>query len=198
MDAKETLQKVKEFFNELVGNGAPAVPPAPAAPNTVGSEYELKIGGKVTIDKVEVGGVVMIDGAPALPGDIELVDGTLITVGDNGVITAVTKDTNDNGAGAAGPAANDMSAKFTEFETSTNEKFTAYDTKFAAYEQRFAEYELKLGKATKVIEELLKLSQLIVDQPAAKPDPAVRQNNFKTQQKDEPNQILENLERGLF
>jgi len=153
MEAKEILEKVKLFFNELI---APTPAPTP--------EYELKIGGKVTIDKLEVGGMVMIDDAPALPGDIELTDGTMITVGDNGVISAITAPT------AAPAPGMDMGEKFTAFETTTNEKFAAYETKFAAYEQRFADYEAKMSKANKVIEELLKLSTLIVEAPAAAPD----------------------------
>ena len=139
-------------------------------------EYELKDGGKVMIDMLEVGGIVMIDGAPALPGDMELVDGSTMTIGDNGVITVIT---------LAAPVdepmvdpAMDMATKFAAFETSTSEKFAAYETKFA-------EYETKLKKATKVIDELLKLSQLIVDAPSVEADNSVRTSNtFKEQKKD--------------
>jgi hypothetical protein len=71
-----------------------------------------------------------------------------------------------------------MAAKFAAFETSTSEKF-------AAYESKFAEYETKLKKATKVIDELLKLSQLIVDAPSVEADNSVRTSNtFKEQKKD--------------
>ena len=167
MEAKDILEKVKLFFNELV---APAVPAAAAAPPAADAakEYELKIGGKVTIDKLEVGGVVMIDGAPAVAGDIELADGTMITVGDNGVISEIKPGM------PAEPPAPDMGAQFSEFKTSAETKFAAYENKFAAYEQRFADYEVKMSKATKVIEQLLQLSQLIVEAPAAAADPGVK------------------------
>ena len=56
------------------------------------------------------------------------------------------------------------------FEAFTN----ATNQKFAAYESKFADYEAKLSKANKVIEELLKLSQLIVDAPAAQPEQRAR------------------------
>lgn len=178
MEAKEILEKVKLYFTELM---APAAPPAPDEPAPA-KEYELKDGGKVMIDKLEEGGIVIIDGNPALPGDMELADGTKITVADNGVITVIEM------AKPAEPAAPDpsveMATKFASFETMTNEKFANYETKFSAYEQRFADYEVKMKKANKVIEELLNLSQLIVDAPAAAADPAVRKpGEFKENEK---------------
>lgn len=166
MEAKEILQKVKQYFADLTA------PVDPAMPVVEAKEYELKDGGKVMIDVLEVGGIVMIDGAPALPGDMELVDGSTMTIGDNGVITVIT---------LAAPIeevdpAMDMASKFAAFETSTSEKFAAYETKFA-------EYESKLKKATKVIDQLLQLSQLIVDAPSAEADKAVRTSNTFTEQK---------------
>lgn len=184
MEAKEILAKLKMAFNDLV-NPAPAAAAgdAPAAPK----EYELKIGGKVTIDKLEAGGVVMIDGAPALPGDLELVDGTKITVGDNGVISAITPGE------AAPPPAEDMGAKFSAFETSANEKFASYEAKFTAYESRFAATELQLAKATKVIDKLLELNTLLVEAPAGAPDPAAKVGaNFKEEKKEKDLSILFN------
>lgn len=179
MEAKDILTKVKLLFNDLMAPAAAASAPAAPAPN----EYELKDGGKVMIDKMEVGGIVMIDGAPALAGDLELADGTKITVADNGVIGAITPAS----APDAPAAPEDMATKFTAFETSTNEKFTAYEAKFSSYEQRFAaneqkfaEYEAKLGKATEMIEQLLQFGKLMVEKPAVAADPAATvKNAFK-------------------
>lgn len=183
MEAKEILARVKALFTELAAPAAPAMPAVPAATDAP-KEYELKDGGKVTIDKLEVGGIVMIDGNPALPGDLELADGTKLTVGDNGAITAVTPGTGVEPAEPiAEPAGEDMGTKFTAFEKLTSEKFASYETKFAAYEQRFADYEVKMSKANKVIEELLKLSQLIVDAPAVQADPAARTGNTFKEEK---------------
>jgi len=176
MDAKEILGKLKQMFSDLT---APAAPVVPAAAADAPKEYDIAGGGKCAIDKLEPGGIVIIDGNPSLPGDIELADGTKVTVGDNGVITAVTPGTPAAPAPPA-PAPEDMGAKFTALESSTNEKFTAYEVKFAAYEQRFAAYEAKLAKQSEMIEKLLQFGQLIVDKPQAAPDPAVRkpQNNL--------------------
>lgn len=169
MEAKEILQKVKEYFADLT---AP-VNPTMAAPVVAPTEYELKDGGMVMIDALEVGGIVMIDGAAALPGDIELKDGTKLTIGDNGVITVIDEPA-ETVTTEEPPM--DMAAKFAAFETSTSEKFAAYETKFA-------EYESKLKKATKVIDQLLQLSQLIVDAPSVEADKSVRTSNTFTEQK---------------
>ena len=77
MEAKLILEKVKQYFADLTAPVTAAAPPV---------EYEVAGGGMATIDKLEVGGVVLIYGAPALPGDLELADGTKITIVDNGVI----------------------------------------------------------------------------------------------------------------
>lgn len=178
MDAKEILGKVKQLFADLTAPAAPA--PAPAAAADAPKEYEIAGGGKCMVDKLDVGGIVMIDGAPALPGDLELADGTKITVGDNGVISAVTPGAAAPPAPPAPPSGEDMGAKFTQLETATNEKFTAYEAKFSAYEQKFADYDAKLAKQNEMIEKLLQFGQLIVDKPAAPADPGVRkpQNNL--------------------
>lgn len=176
--AKTILEKMKLLFNDLVSPVAAAVPPVDPAP---ANEYELKDGGKVQIDKLEVGGIVVIDGNPSLPGDLELADGTKITVADNGVISAITLGT---GQEPAEPATEDMGAKFASFETLTNEKFASYESKFAAYEGRFADYEAKLSKYKEMIEQLLQFGKLMVEAPQAQADASVKTTNaFKEEKK---------------
>ena len=185
MEAKEILQKVKQYFNELAA--APEV-----LPMVEPTEYELKDGGKVMIDKLEVGGIVLIDGNAALPGEAELVDGTKMTIGDNGVITAIEVVSPD-AAPVEEPIVEDMGTKFAAFESLTNEKFASYETKFAAYEERFSEYEAKMKKANKVIDELLKLSTLLVEAPVQAPDNSVRTSNaFKEVEEKKTLNILFN------
>lgn len=201
MDAKEILGKLKQAFADLtapVAASAPTIDATPAAP----AEYEVMGGGKVMIDKLEAGGIVMIDGSPALPGDLELADGTKLTIGDNGVISAIEAGNNAPADPAAAPVTpEDMGAKFTAFETSTNEKFSQYEAKLSAYEQRFAanetqlgEYKAELGKHKEMIEKLLQFGQLMVDAPAAPADSAAKiTNNFKeVDEKVKPSPILFN------
>jgi hypothetical protein len=87
----------------------------------------------------------------------------------------------------------DMSSKFAAFETLTSEKFANYEIKFSAYEQRFADYEVKMKKANKVIDELLKLSTLLVEAPVQAPDNSVRTSNaFKEVEEKKSLNILFN------
>ena len=137
----------------------------------------------------------MIDGNPALPGDLELADGTKVTVGDNGVITAVEAGTPAGDPPPPPPPAFDAQTKFTELEQNFNGKLSSYDTRFAAQETQLAEMKVSLGKANQVIEKLLELSTIIVENPAAQADPAARVNNaFKDEEegKTKVNSILFN------
>lgn len=211
MEAKEILTKIKQLFADLTAPVAAAEPAAPEA--VLPTEYELKDGGKVMIDKLEVGGIVMVDGAAALPGDLELADGTKLTVADNGVISEmkpsmVTEEP---------PAMEDMStpaamqaalAKFADTVTGdphmakmmvilkavfenvfgwqlreAQEKATR-DAAIEVYKSGFSIHEEKIKKQQSIIEQLLTLSQLIVDAPAAAPDAAAKtSNNFKEETK---------------
>lgn len=182
MEAKTILDKIKLVFNELTG----AAPPP--APIVEGTEYELKIGGKITVDKLEVGGIVLIDGNPGVPGDIELADGTILAVGDNGVITDIKIGTSPEV-----PGSEDMGAKFTAFEAAQTEKFAALENKLLVYESRFATIDTNVGKTMKVMEEMLKLSQILVDAPAPA-DPSTRTPSGFKEEKPEAkvNSILFN------
>ena len=189
MTANEILEKVRLTFNELVNPkqinaAAPDASTAPAAPMM--TDYKTKDGATLSIDKLEVGGVVMVDGNPANPGEYTLEDGTMITVADNGVIAEVAAATEE----VVDPT-EDMGAKFSAFEAVTNEKFAAYENKFAAYEAKFADYEGKMAKANGVIEQLLNLSQLLVEAPKADPDPSVKNTGaFKEEKKKQSFDIL--------
>ena len=192
MNAKEILEKLKMTFNELVNNAdAPVAPIEPMAPEmNVPIKAKLADGTEIEISELGVGGTVTIQGAPAPVGDHTLEDGTVLTVGDNGAITAIVP------AASAPSMVEDMGKLdkkkmgmeeiFSAFETSTNEKF-------ASYEAKFADYEAKLAKATSVIEGLLNLTQVLAETPTGTADPIVtKTNNFKT---EEP--VMKDY-RGLF
>lgn len=89
MSTKEAIEKIKNMlFNEQ-----PFVAPVPAeVPGAqVFADYKLKDGTIVSIDKVEVGGQVQLNGEPAPDGYHLLEDGTKIEV-SKGLIVGVEKE----------------------------------------------------------------------------------------------------------
>jgi hypothetical protein len=171
MQAKEIIEKLKLTFNELVGQ--------PAQPVAL-MDATLEDGTPVKITELTVGGIVTINDVPAPVGEHKLSDGTKIYVGENGAITEIEAPEE----APVAPAAEDMGAKFSAFESVTNEKFSSYEAKFASYETRFADYEVKLSKATTIIEGLINLTKELSEAPTGAVDPAAQVvNNFKEEKK---------------
>ena len=79
--AKSLLDKIKLMFEET-----PAPAPAPVAPVTV----KLADGTDVVVDKYEVGGVMKVGDAFVVAGAQTMENGDVVTVGENGTITAIT------------------------------------------------------------------------------------------------------------
>lgn len=164
MKATEIIEKLRLTFNELVNT--------PKQEEVVKMiEATLKDGTKVEVTELAIGGIVTIDGVPAPAGEHTLMDGTMIVVGDNGAITEIKPAQEIE---VEVPVVEDMGAKFSAFENTTNEKFASYESKFASYEQKFADYETRLNKATQVIEGLLNLTQTLAETPTGVADVAVK------------------------
>jgi spore coat protein CotH len=183
MEAKEIIAKLRQTFNELVNNAeVPVTPAEPTAPEMImPTKAKLVDGTEIEVTEMGVGGIVTIQGMVAPVGDLQLEDGTMLTIGDNGAITAIVP---------SAPMTEDMAKKlkmeeiFGAFQESTNQKFSDYEGKFAAYETRFADYEAKLSKATTVIEGLLNLTQTLAETPTGTPDASVKSSaNFKEEKK---------------
>jgi len=92
MTPLEALLKIKEMFAEMpVQEPAPEPMPEPTPEPSTFAEYNLASGAKVMIDKLEIGGkVVLVDEAgneaPAPAGEHYLADGTKITLDETGTI----------------------------------------------------------------------------------------------------------------
>jgi len=91
MNAQEAILKIKALFDD---NTTPIEVEAEVAPMIEESkvemaEYSLMDGTKVEISALEIGGLVTLEGEPAPVGDHELMDGTEITLDENGMITAI-------------------------------------------------------------------------------------------------------------
>jgi hypothetical protein len=186
-DAQTILSQVQQFFSELVKGEetfAETMPPVSGTPEAAPvkmMEAKLKDGTMVEVTEMAVGGVVTIAGAPAPVGEHMLEDGTMIVLGDNGVIMEIKPAESEAKVEVeveASKVEDEMSAKFAAFESATNEKFQAY-------EEKFAQYEGKLTQANKVIEGLMQISKMLVEAPQAAPDASVKTSNaFATDKKD--------------
>ena len=200
MTPLEAVLKIKAMFEQSGANFADPVPapaadpmadPAPAAAPTEGSkEYDLKAGGKVMIDKLEVGGKVTIQSEvetemPAPAGDHELVDGTKITVDDMGIITAVTVASDP----VVDPAPADPSPadlRVAELEA----ELASLKSAHAGFESKMAETDAKFSKA---VSDLSDVIVGLINTPSAAPtQPAKNSFNQHAESKAEKiNRFLE-------
>ena len=173
MNHTEILTKLRQTFNELMQQ-------SPKKEVVKMLDAKLADGTAIQVTEMAVGGIVTINGTPAPVGEHTLEDGTVIVVGDNGAIMEIKPAQVEEQP----PMVEDMGAKFSAFETATNEKFSAYETKLSAYEQKFAEFDERLSKANVVIEGLLNLTQTIATTPTGVADESVKaNNNFKEEKK---------------
>lgn len=163
-DIKSLLTDIKKFLFDATPPAAAVAPPAAPVAPVATAAMKTKDGVEVVIDKMEVGGVVMVGDAPAPAGEHELEDGTKISVGEGGVITAIVP-------GAAAPVM-DYAKEF----ASVNEKFTSYEQRFASYEQKFTAYEQKFTEQQALIEKasamnlkLFAIVEKLAETPTANP-----------------------------
>lgn len=182
-DIKTLLSTLKTaLFNADVPPPPAAPAPAPVAAEAV--KAKLKDGTEISVSELVAGGVVMIGEAPAPVGEHELEDGTKITVGEGGVITAVTP-------GVAAPPAD-----YTKEFAAVNEKFAGYEQRFAAYETKFQEQAQAIAKAQAINEQLFAIVQKLAEAPTA--DPASGGgNNFISQYSEDKAERLRNIQASL-
>lgn len=170
MNPIELLQKVKALVFEDQMPAAPAVEPEAPAKKEFGG-YMLKDGTEVYIDKLEVGGVVSIEKetmAPAPVGEHELADGTIIVLGEGGVISEIKPAAAPE---AEEPASEDLGKKY-------EEKFSSYDAKFAALENENANLKAAFAKSEDAIKGLFELVEKLVKEPTTEPTEPVK-SGFK-------------------
>jgi len=91
MSSKEAIEKIKNMLFGEVAVQAPAPVPTPEGSGQVFADYKLKDGTVVSIDKLEIGGQVNLNGEPAPDGYHLLEDGTKIEV-SKGLIVGVEKE----------------------------------------------------------------------------------------------------------
>jgi hypothetical protein len=129
----QKFKKLKEVFDNTIPPAAPAATPEPKQ----FSEYALQDGTPVTIDKLEAGGSVQVNGQPAPAGEHVLADGTKIKCAEGGIIESVEAPAADPNAAPE----QDMNSKFSALETDYNSHKQDFSQYQQASEQRFAGYE---------------------------------------------------------
>lgn len=181
-DLKTLVTDLKNFlFNNQPAPAAPVAPVAAAA-----TTAKLKDGTEVSISALEVGGTVMIGDAPAPAGEHELEDGSKVTVGEGGVITALAP------AEMPEEPATDYNKEF----AAVNEKLSGYEQRFATYEQKFADYETRIQKAQAMNEKLFAIVEKLAEAPTA--DPASTSgSNFQSQISKDKEARLKELQANI-
>lgn len=156
---KEMLAGLKKGSEKFFGEPVAPPAPAPAPVQVLNQDYKLKDGTAVTIDKLEVGGVVMIGPAPAAAGVHELEDGTKITVGEGGVITAVEVVQQQQAPGV----------NMEEVRKEIADQLKAFTEKLSAVEKLNTQQSEKITEQDKLIKGLFEVIEKLADVPTADP-----------------------------
>lgn len=159
----DILKQIKAIvFNET---------PAPVEVEQKFDEYTLQDGTPVMVTELVIGGVVtMADGSAAPAGDHTLADGTIITVGEGGVITNIVAPAE------AVPVMEEpiMEVTPSEIDAAANDT----NVKLGVVEDKLAMIEEKLAKAEEAIKSLVVLVETLVKEPSTMPVESVK-NGFK-------------------
>lgn len=187
------MSEIKDLWNQFKEKflGNPEVQ-SPAAPVQL-TEATLKDGTVVTVDKLEVGGVVKIGDTPAPAGVHELSDGTKITVGEGGVIESVEKD---EAPVEEMQKPTDYSDQFAAIEQRFTDLNTSYEAKFSEQATQLSDFAEKFNKANETITSLVELVGKIIETPTA--DSVVgNKNNFSTQKTESKADRVKDLAKIL-
>jgi hypothetical protein len=184
LDSNNSLMAtIQEMFADLKKLILGPVPPAIPAPEILAVDYTRIDGTPLSIDKLEVGGVCLANGAPCPPGPCELTDGTKLMIGEGGVITEVMPKMPMENPTDYSEQFKTYDQKFTDYET----KLAAYEQKSAAYEQRFTEMGNQLSNANATIVQLVSIVEKLAEAPAADPigEPKGSFSSMKVETKEE-------------
>jgi len=146
MTAQEALLKIKAMFAE-----AAETPEVPAVASF--AEYALASGAKVKVDKLEVGGKVMLvddagNESPAPAGEHELADGMVIVLDETSTIVEIKEPQAEE---APAPVEEELKKKIEEMKAEI-EKLGDYKKK---QEEKMAEVEAKFSQAIKDLSDVV-------------------------------------------
>lgn len=168
MNAQEAILKIKALFDD---NTTPIEVEAEVAPmveetKVEMAEYSLMDGTKVEISALEIGGLVTLEGQPAPVGDHELMDGTEITLDENGMITAIETKVVE-----ASPEVDVEAGYDKKKEEEMAEEFNAKIAELVeANDAKIAELENKVKQGFQQVAELIEaISSTPTEDPIKKP-----------------------------
>jgi hypothetical protein len=168
MNAQEAILKIKALFDD---NTTPIEVEAEVAPmveetKVEMAEYSLMDGTKVEISALEIGGLVTLEGEPAPVGDHELMDGTEITLDENGMITEIELKVVE-----ASPEVDVEAGYDKKKEEEMAEEFNAKIAELVeANDAKIAELENKVKQGFQQVAELIEaISSTPTEDPIKKP-----------------------------
>jgi uncharacterized coiled-coil protein SlyX len=178
MTTKEAVEKIKSM---IFGDMVPAEPVIPAsgnmAPNVAPQsgveskfeDYKLKSGAVVSIDKLDVGGSVTLNGEPAPDGEHEFEDGTKIVVA-GGLITDVKKAEVAPVVEVEVEAMKKLPGMFSEME----QGFAAAKTDIAELRSTIAKQNGTIEKQAEALKQMFSLVETIANSSIEQPTEPVK------------------------
>jgi hypothetical protein len=176
MNAQEAILKIKALFED---NVAPVEVEAEVAPmveetKVEMAEYSLMDGTKVEISALEIGGsVTLADGSIAPMGDHELMDGTEITLDENGIIIAIETKVEEvlPEVDTEVEASKEEDKKMAEMAEQFEAKFAELVEAKEAAEQKVLDLENKVKEGfAQVADLIMALSNVPTADPIQKPN----------------------------
>lgn len=167
-EVKELLNKIKVLLGATDPKDAPKADPKDAPktdpktglPVEQSKQYQLQDGTNVEIDKLEVGGLVIVNGQPIPAGEYTLNDGTSFTTDENGSITEV-----ETAEAEKAEDAGDFKAQFEAFKT----EFNTYKENFESVKAEFAQAKETISKQDEAIKGLLEVVEKLAKMPTEAP-----------------------------
>lgn len=179
MNYQETINKIKQLFEAA----APEVGVAPVSPDVATLvDYILQDGTKISVDKLEVGGMVTINGTPAPDGEHQLQDGTVIQTKDGAIVEIST------------PAEEVVDQEVTSDLAS--EKMAAIDKTVAENCAKIKMIEETMAKQSEAIKSMMALVEKMAQAPISEPAATVK-NQYTAQAPMTKDEKFEGIVRAI-
>ena len=135
--------------------------------------YTLADGTKVMIDKLEVGGIVTLeDGSPAPAGEHTLADGSVIVVGDGGIISEIKPKAEEEAPSVEVEIEAEKKAEIEEMKKlikQMEDKIKEGEGKMSAFQVDYNSLKEASAKAQEALQTLIMLVETLVQEPAQEP-----------------------------